>query len=71
MVQNKRAKLRPWLQDFTLLWVPDPLIVEYGPAEVRAQINATEELTYTVGWSLWSADNAYTYDALRPDEGGE
>ncbi len=71
MVQNKRAKLRPWLQDFTLLWVPDPLIVEYGPAEVRAQINATEELTYTAGWSLWSADNAYTYDALRPDEGGE
>jgi hypothetical protein len=67
MVQGKRAKIRPWLQDFTLIWMPDHLIVEYGPEEVRAQINATEAFTYTAGWSLWSADNEYSYDALRPE----
>jgi hypothetical protein len=47
--------------------MPDHLIVEYGPEEVRAQINATEAFTYTAGWSLWSADNEYSYDALRPE----
>lgn len=67
MVGGKRARMRPWLQDFTLIWVPDPLIVEYGPEEVRAQIDATEVLTYTAGWALWSSDNDYTYDALLPE----
>ncbi len=33
---GKRAMLRPWLQDFTLTWVPKDQIVEYGPNEVRA-----------------------------------
>jgi protocatechuate 3,4-dioxygenase beta subunit len=67
MVEGKRAKLRPWLQDFTLIWVHPSLVVEYGPQEVRAQIEATESFTYTVGWSLWSADNEYTYGALQPE----
>lgn len=65
MVHDKRARMRPWLQDFTLIWVPDHLIVRYGVPEVRAQIDATEALTYTAGWSLWSADNEYTYQALK------
>jgi hypothetical protein len=67
MVEGKRARLRPWLQDFTLIWMPDPLIVEYDEPEVRAQIEATEAFTYTVGWALWSADNEYTYAALDPE----
>lgn len=68
MLAGKRALQRPWLQDFTLIWVPDHLLVEYGPAEVRAQIDATEAFTVTAGWALWSADNDYTYAALEPEQ---
>lgn len=53
------AEMRPWLQDFDLG-------ADYGPAEVRAQINAT----YDVGldsWILWSASNKYTGSALKPE----
>ncbi len=66
MIDSKRAKQRPWLQDFTLIWVPDHLIVRYGPEEVRAQIQATEDFPEASGWALWSADNEYTYSALNP-----
>ena len=53
-------KLRPWLQDFTL---GEP---EYGPAEVRAQIDATEELGAS-GWLLWNAASEVTEGALEPE----
>lgn len=49
-------KLRPWLQDFDYGG-------DYGPAEVRAQIQAT----YDVGLSsfmLWAPSNRYTQVAL-------
>ncbi|MCL6581037.1 MAG: putative glycoside hydrolase [Firmicutes bacterium] len=51
------AKLRPWLQDFTLY---NP----YGPEEVLDQIRATHELGIK-GWLLWSPSNVYTVAALR------
>ena len=62
-----RAKARPWLQDFTLIWVPENLIVEYGPAEVRAQIDAAEQ-NGAAGWALWDSDNDYTVEALKGPE---
>ncbi|MCU0494654.1 MAG: putative glycoside hydrolase, partial [Chloroflexaceae bacterium] len=68
LVEGKRAKLRPWLQDFTLIWVPKDQIVRYGVKEVRAQIDAADNYPGVVGWALWSADNLYTYDALKPEE---
>lgn len=68
MVDGSYATLRPWLQDFTLLWMPDDLIVEYGVDEVRAQIEATEVFTQSTGWALWNSDNEYTFEALEPDE---
>jgi hypothetical protein len=59
------AQLRPWLQDFTL-----PGGVPYTPAEVYAQIKATED--EGVGqWLLWNARNRYTVDALRPAPGSK
>jgi hypothetical protein len=67
MMAGKWAKQRPWLQDFTLLWVPDEYIVEYGAAEVRAQIDATETFTGTAGWALWNSDNEYTFEAIKPE----
>jgi hypothetical protein len=51
------AKLRPWLQDFSLA-------VPYTPREVRLQIDAAEHLGVHQ-WLLWNATNRYTEDALR------
>jgi hypothetical protein len=65
--EASRAKVRPWLQDFTLIWVPEDQIVRYGPREVRAQIDASEE-TGTSGWALWDSDNDYTVEALNGPE---
>jgi len=50
--------IRPWLQDFNL---GSP---KYGPAQVKAQIQAT----YDAGleeWILWNAGNKYTVGALK------
>ncbi|HEX6988260.1 MAG TPA: putative glycoside hydrolase, partial [Bacillota bacterium] len=52
------AVIRPWLQDFSLRH-------HYGPAEVRAQIQAV----YDAGleqWLLWNPGARYTEAALEP-----
>ena len=56
-VAGTHAKLRPWLQDFSLA-------VPYTPAEVRAQIQAAENEGVDQ-WLLWNAANRYSEDALR------
>lgn len=51
-----RDQLRPWIQDFDYGG-------DYGPKEVRAQIQAT----YDVGldsWMIWAPSNKYTRGAL-------
>jgi hypothetical protein len=53
-------KLRPWLQDFS-----HGEGREYGPDEVRLQIDASDDFGAT-GWMLWSASNNYQEDALEP-----
>ncbi len=53
------AVLRPWLQDFGLK-------MDYGPAEVRAQIKATNDVGLS-SWILWSASNKYTRGALNTE----
>ncbi len=52
-------QLRPWIQDFDYGG-------NYGPKEVRAQIQAT----YDVGldsWMLWAPSNKYTVEALNKE----
>jgi hypothetical protein len=49
-------KLRPWIQDFNLG-------ATYGPAEVRAQIQATYDVGLT-SWLVWDAGNTYTEGAF-------
>ena len=59
---SKPAIIRPWLQAFTL---GPP---KYGPAHVRAQIQAV----YDVGlkeWVLWSPGSNYDVAALAPEGG--
>lgn len=55
-----KVQMRPWLQDFS--WGHP-----YGPAEVRAQIQATYDAGYEE-WLLWNAANVYTEAALKPGE---
>jgi len=54
---------RPWLQDFNLRGV------QYGVAEVKAQIKAAEEQGYSE-WILWDSQLKYTTGALRAEGGG-
>ena len=51
-------KFRPWLQDFS-----SGVGIDYGPEEVRAQIDAVES-TSSTGWMLWNDANVYSTDAL-------
>ena len=47
-----QAIVRPWLQDFTASYLKH--YIEYGPEEIRAQIQATYDAGYDE-WMLWSA----------------
>jgi len=58
--QAELARVRPWLQDFSMRHT-------YGPAQVRAQIEAV----YRAGgsqWLLWNPGGRYTEGALEPAE---
>ncbi len=64
IVPDSVDKFRPWLQDFT-----QPLdgFMEYGPEEVRAQIDAADAFGGN-GWMLWNPNNEPSVEALRPEE---
>jgi hypothetical protein len=59
LVAGSGAAVVPWLQDF------DSGSVIYGPAEVRAQIDAARA-TGSDGFLLWNPNSLYTADALDP-----
>lgn len=60
-----KAKIRPWLQDFTGTWLrPKSAYKKYKAEDIRAQIKAA----YDSGlkeWILWNAGNKYTENALE------
>ena len=64
LVPGTRLKMRPWLQDFDY---PLEGYMDYGPDEVRAQIEATEAFGAS-GWLLWNAAGKFQVDALAPEE---
>ena len=59
VVAGSGAAVVPWLQDFSAGGV------EYGPAEVRAQIDAALDAG-APGFLLWNAGSFYTAGALQP-----
>ena len=59
VVAGSGAAVVPWLQDFSTGGVP------YGPAEVRAQIDAALAAG-AVGFLLWNSGSFYTAEALQP-----
>jgi hypothetical protein len=58
---GQRLKLRPWLQDFNM-----PNMRKYGEAEVRAQIDAVNDLGLS-GWLIWDPNNWYHEGAFMPE----
>ncbi len=59
LIAGSGAAMVPWLQDFSAGGI------EYGPNEVRAQINASTEVG-SEGFLLWNAGSVYHGDALDP-----
>lgn len=59
VTEGSGVRFLPWIQDFTLYGVP------YGPAEVRAQIDAAASLGID-GFLLWNPNVRYTAGALTP-----
>lgn len=59
------GKLRPWLQDFSY-----GLGVDYGPEQIREQIEAAESMVSS-GWLLWNPDGDYQWDGLEPEDEDE
>jgi hypothetical protein len=60
----QKAKMRPWLQDFTGSWLrPKSAYKVYTAADVRAQIKAAYDSGLSE-WILWNAGNKYTEEAL-------
>jgi len=55
-----QAKLRPYLQDFSLKGRG----IRYGAKEVRAQMQAAEDLGLP-SWTLWNARCSYTLGAIQ------
>lgn len=59
-VQGYRARVRPWLEDFSLS-------VPHHPGRVAAQLRATYE-NGIESWLLWNAGNRYSVEALGARE---
>lgn len=59
-----KAIVRPWLQDFTAVWLEQ--YKKYGVEEIRAQIQGVYDAGYEE-WILWNGSNNYTEKALRKE----
>ncbi len=64
-VQEYRASIRPYLQDFTASWLGKGNYQNYGPEQIRQQIKAVYDAGYEE-WILWNASNRYSESALLP-----
>ena len=61
---ERRAKVRPWLQDFTASWLGT--YQQYEAEQVRAQILATYD-ALGKEWLLWNGAGKYHGDALEEE----
>ena len=70
-VEGYKARVRPYLQDFTATWLKSKdgktkYYQEYGPEQVRQQIQAVYDAGYEE-WILWDARNMYSEEALMKE----
>lgn len=61
-LDGNRLQIRPWLQDFGM-----PGLRTYGAAEVKAQIDALNDLGI-YSWLIWSPSNHFHVGAFAPDD---
>ena len=54
-----KAKIRPYLQDFTASYLKKGYYQDYNEAQVRAQVNAVKDVGIDE-WIFWDAENTYT-----------
>ncbi len=64
-VKTYRAKLRPYLQDFTDDSLGEGNYQKYGAEQIRQQINAVYKAGYN-GWLFWNVNNKYSEDGFLP-----
>ncbi|RXE59082.1 putative glycoside hydrolase [Acetivibrio mesophilus] len=62
-VEGYKAKVRPYLQDFTASYLPKGYYQRYGPEQIRQQIKAVYDAGYEE-WIFWDAANTYTESAF-------
>ncbi|MCX8132126.1 MAG: putative glycoside hydrolase [Clostridia bacterium] len=62
-VEGYKAKVRPYLQDFTATWLGKGYYMKYGPEQVRQQIKAVYDAGYEE-WIFWDANNTYSESAF-------
>lgn len=62
--EERRAEVRPWLQDFTATWIKPHQ--EYGPTQIKEQINATYDALVDE-WILWNAAGNYSVEGLNKE----
>jgi hypothetical protein len=65
-VPDYKAKVRPYLQDFTASWLGSGNYKKYGPEDVRQQIKAVYDAGYDE-WILWNSTVKYSEDALEKE----
>lgn len=58
-VEGYKAKVRPYLQDFTANYLPAGYYQVYGPEQVREQIKAVYDAGFEE-WILWDPANTYS-----------
>ena len=61
---ERRAKVRPWLQDFTATWVNPHQT--YGAKQLKEQINASYDALIDE-WILWNAAANYSVEGLSKE----
>ncbi|MCR4435968.1 MAG: putative glycoside hydrolase [Clostridiales bacterium] len=66
-VQGYKARVRPYLQDFTATWLGKGYYQHYGAEQVRQQIKAVYDAGYEE-WILWDVTNRYSEDALLKEK---
>jgi hypothetical protein len=65
-VPDYRAKVRPYLQDFTASWLGSGNYKKYGAEDVRQQIKAVYDAGYEE-WILWNSNVKYSEAALEKE----
>lgn len=65
-VEEYKADMRPYLQDFTASWLGSGYYKNYGPEEVKQQIKAVYDAGYEE-WILWNAGNKYSESAFEKE----